>query len=136
MVKVHTPVPGVNKVIAGIPFTNGVGEVASDNSLVLRYFQRHGYKIDSGSAKQEGTSGEKTGEVGLNEMSVPELRAFAKAHEIDIKGLQSKADIRAAIVDAKSAEMSAETDRANAEKAQGEHDGEHDGQPDGEPDPA
>lgn len=120
MVKVHTPVLGVNKIIAGIPFSNGTGEVDPKNISALRYFQRHGYKIDSGKAKQTGEGTEVLnsnlapdgtgGGVGLAELSVPELRSYAKAHNINVKGHQSKVGIRNAI------EVALTADRPNLDE--------------------
>lgn len=111
MVKVHSPVPGINKRIAGVSFVNGTADVDPGNIAALRYFQRHGYRIDSGQHEQSGEP-DADGELDLEEMSVPELRAYAKAHNIDVKGFNSKADIRNAIEVALTADQDKDGDPA------------------------
>lgn len=45
MPRVKTPVEGFSGVVAGVAFTDGVGE--TDNPTALSYFRRHGYGIGS-----------------------------------------------------------------------------------------
>ncbi|MHA3724326.1 hypothetical protein ACXR2T_10645 [Leucobacter sp. HY1910] len=44
MAKVITPVAGFNGVVAGVTFTDGVGE--TDDPGALAYFGRQGYKLE------------------------------------------------------------------------------------------
>ena len=51
MAKFKTPVEGFNGVVAGVSFSDGVGETDDEHAIV--YFIRHGYKTGT---KEPGTA--------------------------------------------------------------------------------
>ncbi|QIK63842.1 hypothetical protein G7068_13805 [Leucobacter viscericola] len=46
MAKIYTPVKGFTGNVAGVDFVNG--EAETDDPRALAYFERHGYKVESG----------------------------------------------------------------------------------------
>lgn len=92
-VQVHTPVGDYSGTVAGIQFVNGKAEVDESNETALSYFRRHGYPV----GPVEETEGDGDDATPLEEYTVPELREYARQREIDLSGLNTKADILARI---------------------------------------
>ncbi len=70
MAKIHAPNKEYTGVSASVPFVNGVGE--SDNSVLLSWFEAHGYKV------------EKSEEKPLAKMNKAELLAVAAEKGISV----------------------------------------------------
>jgi len=87
--KIHTPVKGFTGVVAGVTFADGVGE--TDDRAALAYFERHGYTVDA-EPKAPFPDG-----APSEAWKSAELKAFAKAHDVDLGSASNKADIVAAI---------------------------------------
>lgn len=89
MAEIRTPVKGFTGQVAGVQFTDGVGETVDEAALA--YFERHGYSIDHGTpAYPEGDPTEK--------WTVDQLKAYATAHDIDLTGVSGKDNVVAAVV--------------------------------------
>lgn len=92
MAQIHTPVKGYTGKIVGVQFTDGVGE--TDSAAALAYFTRHGYEITTPGAPEAPAfpEGDPT-----DKWTVDQLKAYATAKEIDLKGATAKADILLAV---------------------------------------
>lgn len=91
MTKIETPVKGFSGSVAGVTFTNGVGE--TDDPTALGYFRRRGYTVEAPAAPPfpDGEPAEA--------WTVPQLVAWAAAHGVDLKGAKVKAEVWAVIAD-------------------------------------
>jgi hypothetical protein len=84
MAKITSPVPGFSGEVVGVYFVKGTAEPDAVSESALSYFRRHGYTIDDGEPVDpnpphpEGDPDES--------WSVAQLKAYAEAHEIEIKG--------------------------------------------------
>lgn len=92
MAEIRTPVKGFTGQVAGVQFTDGVGE--TEDVAALAYFERHGYDIvpeeqEPDPLYPEGDPTEK--------WTVDQLKAYATTNGIDLKGATTKADILLAV---------------------------------------
>ena len=97
MAKILAPNTKFNGKRAGIAFVDGVGE--SDDSGVIRYFSKHGYKVD-GQSKDGGkraTSVKDEATDPLAGLTVEQLREHAAVNGIDLGDARTKAELRDAI---------------------------------------
>lgn len=92
MAEIRTPVKGFTGQVAGVQFTDGVGETVDEAALA--YFTRHGYEITTPGAPEAPAlpEGDPT-----DKWTVDQLKAYATAKEIDLKGATAKADILLAV---------------------------------------
>ncbi len=93
MAEIRTPVKGFTGKVAGVQFTDGVGETADEAALA--YFERHGYDIvpeeqEPDPLYPEGDPTEK--------WTVDQLKAYAADHDIDLTGVSGKDNVVAAVV--------------------------------------
>lgn len=84
MARVHTPVAGFSGTVAGVAFASGVAE--TDDSHVLGYFARHGYRIDTG---EPDAPVESDGDLPAGNASAAEWRAYAVAKGLDAARVDS-----------------------------------------------
>lgn len=91
MAQIHTPVDGFTGTVVGVEFIDGVGE--TEDAAALAYFERHRYEVTAAPEQvptfPEGTPTEK--------WTVDQLKAYASAKEIDLKGVAAKVDILLAV---------------------------------------
>lgn len=87
--KIHTPVPGFTGVVAGVSFHKGTGE--TDDPAALGYFRRRGYTVDDLAATEPAFPDG----VPAESWKVDQLKAYAKAKEIDLGSATKKDDILA-----------------------------------------
>jgi len=99
MAKITAP----NKEFTGkrgtVAFVDGVAE--TDDPHMLTYFKRHGYAVEG--EKQAPAPVTIPDGDPAESWKGDELKAYAAAHEIDLKGATTKADMVAAIQAAKAA---------------------------------
>lgn len=87
MAKITTPVKGFSGAVAGVTFTDGVGE--TDDEGAIAYFTRHGYDVEKTVAIPEGKpTGDWKGD---------QLKAYAEKHSLDLGSAKTKPEIVAAI---------------------------------------
>ncbi len=91
--KVTTPVEGFTGTVAGVQFTDGKGETDSESALA--YFRRHGYGVGTSEAKDP--AGNPDPADNLADLTVAQLRKYAKDKGIDLGDAEKKADILAAV---------------------------------------
>ena len=99
MAKIIAPNKKFNGKRAGVAFVDGQAE--TDDESAIRYFVKHGYKVE-GKAKKaspapEPPKVEDPATDPLAGLSVEELRAHAAQNEIDLGGARTKAELRDAI---------------------------------------
>lgn len=82
MAKIYAPNKEYNGVTASVAFANGVGE--TEKPELVSWFQEHGYKVVEP-------------EKSPDDMTVPELKAYADGKGIDIGDATKKEDILAKI---------------------------------------
>ena len=92
MAKITSPVKGFTGHVVGVIFTDGHAE--ADGEGALNYFRRHNYTI-TGEAAPTPTYPDG---VPTTDWKGGELKAYAKAHEVNLSGTGSKETIVAAIV--------------------------------------
>lgn len=73
---VKTPVKGYNGIVAGVTFTDGVGE--TDNAAALAYFTSQGYDV---SAKKDDDAEAKAAKAKADDAKASQEAADAKAAE-------------------------------------------------------
>lgn len=90
MAKITSPVEGFSGEVVGVHFVKGTAEPDVVTESALSYFRRHGYTIDDGEPVDpnppypEGEPSES--------WDVPQLKAYADAHEIEVKGDKRRKD--------------------------------------------
>ena len=91
MTRIETPVKGFSGSVAGVTFTNGAGE--TDDPVALGYFRRRGYTVEELAAPPfpDGDP--------VETWTVPQLVAWAAAHDVDLKDVTKKAEVWAVIAD-------------------------------------
>lgn len=91
---IKTPVEGFNGIVAGVQFVDGVGK--TDDEGAIAYFERQGYTVAgdvSEAAERDYPEGDPS-----DKWTIPQLLAFAKAHDIQIAAdVKKKDEIWAAI---------------------------------------
>lgn len=88
---IHTPVKEFTGTVASVMFVDGVGKTT--NETAIAYFEQHGYTVAT--KKPPFPDG-----VPVEAWKSDELRAYAAAHNVDLAGATTKADILAAIAKA------------------------------------
>lgn len=99
MAKIIAPNQKFNGKRAGVAFVDGKAE--TDDESTIRYFAKHGYKVEGKAKKAERAPEpprtEDPATDPLAGLSVEELRAHAAESDIDLGGARTKAEIRDAI---------------------------------------
>lgn len=93
MAEIHTPVKGFTGKVAGVQFTDGVGETT--DTAALAYFERHGYTLVP--KEQEPDQLYPEGDP-IEKWTVDQLKAYAADHDIDLTGVSGKDNVVAAVV--------------------------------------
>lgn len=77
--KVKTPVEGFNGTVAGVSFSDGVGE--TDDANALSYFRRHGYQVgnEKPKAQEPSPEGNKSPEAEGEKKPAPRRSTAKKA---------------------------------------------------------
>ncbi|MGX8702068.1 hypothetical protein [Caproiciproducens sp.] len=91
MSKIYAPNEEYTGVSASVAFSKGVGE--TDNPALLDWFRSHGYKVEETENFQVPQEPGKS----PDEMTVAELKAYAKEKNIDLGDSTKKEDILAKI---------------------------------------
>lgn len=91
----------------GLVFTQGTAH--TEDAFLASRLQSKGYKVttdksvdgeavsDQGKIAEDHTDAAETGSMGLEEMTVPQLKDYAANNGIDLGGARTKAEIVAAI---------------------------------------
>ncbi len=79
--------------VAGVRFEDGVGHTDDENAIA--YFERQGYEV-AGHVEEEADREFPTGDPS-DKWTVPQLVAYAKAHQIDIGDAKKKDEVWAAL---------------------------------------
>lgn len=91
---IKTPVEGFNGIVAGVQFVEGVGK--TDDEGAIAYFERQGYTV-AGDVSEAVERDYPEGDPS-DKWTIPQLLAFAKAHDIQIAAdVKKKDEIWAAI---------------------------------------
>lgn len=91
---IKTPVEGFNGIVAGVQFVEGVGK--TDDEGAIAYFERQGYTV-AGDVSEAVDRDYPEGDPS-DKWTIPQLLAFAKAHDIQIAAdVKKKDEIWAAI---------------------------------------
>lgn len=90
MAKIFAPNKAYNGETASVHFANGVGE--TERPELIDWFREHSYKVvEPENAPEEKKTDES--EKALDDMIVPELKAYAVEKGIDLAGLTKREDI-------------------------------------------
>lgn len=94
MAKIYTPSEGYTGLIAGVSFTNGIGE--TDDRWLIQWFQNKGYVIEENQEKEildDENIGNESEELSLEGLKVEELRDLAKGKNIEGYSRMKKEDL-------------------------------------------
>lgn len=94
MAKITAPVKNFSGIRVGVQFTKGVAE--TDDPRAIAFFSRSGYKVEHDAEPVTLSQPFPDGTPDKSWKSA-ELKHYAAAHEIDIKGASNKDEILAAI---------------------------------------
>lgn len=99
MAKVIAPNKQYTGLSATVMFVNGIGE--TDNENLLQWFEEKGYTVERSELEQDLNSlGNQVPDIQIEEMTVPQLKEYAKANDIDLGEAKKKEDILATIQNA------------------------------------
>lgn len=87
MAKVSAPNTQYTGLSASVMFLNGIGE--TDNENLLQWFEEKGYLVEREEIEQA--------DIPIDQMTVPQLKAYAKSQSIDLGGAGKKDEILAVI---------------------------------------
>lgn len=90
---IETPVKEFTGLVAGVHFVDGKG--STDDEAAIAYFERQGYKV-SGHVDEDAEQDFPLGDPS-DKWTVPQLLAYATAHQIDIGDAKKKDEIWGAI---------------------------------------
>ncbi len=87
-VQITSPVKGYTGKVAGVTFSDGVGE--TDDQNAINYFTRHGYTVEADTPTVP--EGEPT-----DKWTIAQLTAYADTKDISLDGVKGKPAILAAL---------------------------------------